>query len=136
MRLTAGRWVVGAATAVTMAAPLSGDADDVAGVSQQRDEFVPTRIQYDSIGGQRHAYYFYDGRWWQRWETDFPQAEQNFAKRLNELTSVVAAAVPVQRRLTDPDLGDSPLIFMSDVGYMELSEPETDALRTYLGLDV
>jgi len=105
-------------------------ADDDAWL--RRDEFVPTRIQYDSVGGQRQAYYFYDGRWWQRWETDFPQAEQNFAKRLNELTSVVVSPVPLERRLTAPDLGDSPLIFMSDVGYMELSRPEIEGLRTYL----
>ncbi len=101
-------------------------------ITQSRHELWLTRIRYDSIGGQRHAYYFYDGRWWERWETDFPQAEQNFAKRLNELTSVVASPVPLKRRLTDPRLGDSPLIFMSDVGYMELSGLEIEALRTYL----
>ena len=105
-------------------------ADD--GITQGSHELWLTRIQYDSVGGQRQAYYFYDGRWWERWETDFPQAEENFAKRLNELTAVVASPVPRRRRLTHPDLGDSPLIFMSDVGYMELSKPEIDALRTYL----
>ena len=133
MRLTAGGLVaVGTAVALTIAAPLAGDSAGKEGVSVRPVEFVPTRIQYDSIGGPRQAYYFYDGRWWDRWETDFPQAEQNFAKRINELTSVVASAVPLPRRLTDPDLGDSPLIFMSDVGYMELTKLETDALRTYL----
>ena len=108
------------------------DYTDEDGIVLDSNELWLTRIQYDSVGGPRQAYYFYDGRWWERWETDFPQAEQNFAKRLNELTSVVASPVPLQRRLTDPRLGDSPLIFMSDVGYMELSKPETDALRTYL----
>ena len=105
---------------------------DRANDGPQHDEYTPTRIQYDSIGGQQQAYYFYDGRWWERWETDFPQAEENFAKRLNELTAVVASPAPRRRRLTDPDLGDSPLIFMSDVGYMELSAPEVNALRNYL----
>ena len=95
-------------------------------------EFLPTRIEYDSIGGRFEAYYYYDGRYWERWETDFPQAERNFAKRLTELTAVVASRAPARRRLTDPDLGDSPLIFMSDVGYMRLSKPEIEALRAYL----
>ena len=76
--------------------------------------FMPTRIEYDSVGGWGEAYYGYDGRVWERWETDFPQAERNFAKRLRELTSVVAAQAPARRRLTDDDLGDSPLIFVSD----------------------
>ena len=94
--------------------------------------FVPTRIEYDSVGGYGEAYYAYEGRIWERWETDFPQAERNFAKRLGELTAVVAAPTPARRRLTDETLGDSPLVFMSDVGYMRLAEPEMEALRRYL----
>ncbi len=94
--------------------------------------FQPTRVQYDSVGGWGQAYYGYDGRVWERWETDFPQAERNFAKRLNELTSIVTSALPIKRRLTDPKLGDSPLIFMSDVGYMTLTKNEKDALAEYL----
>ena len=94
--------------------------------------FVPTRIEYDSVGGAGEAFYGYDGRVWERWETDFPQAEQNFAKRINQLTSVVASRQPARRKLTAPNLGDSPLIYMSDVGYMALSAPEMRALRDYL----
>ena len=105
-----------------------------AGAEQTRDltTFVPTRIEYDSVGGAGEAYYAYEGRLWERWETDFPQAEENFAKRLRELTAVVAAKGPARLRLTDEALGDSPLIFMSDVGYMRLSEREMAALRQYL----
>ena len=94
--------------------------------------FVPTRIEYDSVGGAGEAFYGYDGRVWERWETDFPQAEQNFAKRINQLTSVVASRQPARRKLTAPNLGDSPMIYMSDVGYMTLSAPEMRALRNYL----
>ena len=94
--------------------------------------FTPTRIEYDSVGGYGEAYYGYEGRIWERWETDFPQAERNFAKRLGELTAVLAAATPKRRRLTDETLGDSPLIFLSDVGYMRLTEDEMAALRRYL----
>ncbi|MCY4059340.1 MAG: DUF4159 domain-containing protein [Gammaproteobacteria bacterium] len=118
--------------ALILAGPTVAQFADEDGITQTNDELWLTRIRYDSVGGPREAYYHYDGRWWERWETDFPQAEQNFAKRLNELTAVTVSPVPLRRRLTDPDLGDSPLIFMSDVGYMQLSRPEIDALRTYL----
>ncbi len=100
--------------------------------AQDLTAFTPTRIEYGSVGGWGEAYYGYDGRVWERWETDFPQAEQNFAKRINQLTAVVAAASPLRRKLTAPNLGDSPFIFMLDVGYMRLTAPEKRALRDYL----
>ncbi len=95
--------------------------------------FQIARVVYDSIGGMGQAYYHFEGRLWERWETDYPQAEQNLGKRLNELTRIEAALQPARRRLTDPDLGDFPLLFMSDVGYMRFSAEETAALRDYLG---
>ena len=91
-----------------------------------------TRVVYDSIGGWGEAYYQFEGRVWARWETDYPQAEHNFAKRLRQLTRLNPAALPARRRLTDPDLGDFPLIFMSDVGYANFSPEDADALRDYL----
>lgn len=91
-----------------------------------------TRVVYDSIGGWGEAYYRFEGRVWARWETDYPQAEHNFAKRLRQLTRLNPAALPARRRLTDPDLGDFPLIFMSDVGYANFSPEDADALRDYL----
>jgi len=95
-------------------------------------QFQMARIIYDSIGGMGEAYYQFEGRLWERWETDYPQAEQNLGKRLNELTRIVSALEPAVRRLTDPDLGDYPLIFMSDVGYMRYTSEEAAALRGYL----
>jgi len=114
-----------AALFAALAIPASGQGADLT-------IFVPTRIEYQSVGGRGEAYYGYDGRLWERWETDFPQAERNFAKRLNELTAVVASRQPARRKLTHPALGDSPLIFMSDVGYMRLSAAEMEALGNYL----
>lgn len=90
------------------------------------------RIVYDSVGGMGQAYYYFEGRMWERWETDFPQAEQNLGKRLLELTRIDAEREPALRRLTDPDLGDFPLLFMSDVGYMRYTAAEAEALRDYL----
>jgi hypothetical protein len=94
--------------------------------------FQIARVVYDSIGGMGEAYYQFEGRLWERWETDHPQAEQNLGRRLNELTRIVSARQPAVRRLTDPDLGDFPLIFMSDVGYMRYTSEEAAALREYL----
>jgi hypothetical protein len=90
------------------------------------------RAEYDSVGGMGEAYYAFEGRIWARWETDFPQAEHNFARRLNELTRMTPAQDPVRRRFTDPDLGDFPLLFMSDPGYMRFTAAEALALRDYL----
>jgi hypothetical protein len=95
-------------------------------------EFRIARVEYDSVGGWGQAYYSYEGRVWQRWETDFPQAEENFGKRLSQLTRVVAAGKPAQRRLTADDLGDYPMLFMSDVGYMDFTTEEVQGLRQYL----
>ena len=49
--------------------------------------FTFARVEYDSIGGYGESYYFYDGRYWLRWETDHPQAERNFLHRFRELTT-------------------------------------------------
>ena len=94
--------------------------------------FNMARIRYDSVGGMGEAFYYFEGRVWARWETDFPQAEENFVQRLKELTRIDTAPTPALRRLTDPDLGDFPLVFMSDAGYLRFSDEEAAALGSYL----
>ncbi|MBS03470.1 MAG: transmembrane prediction [Gammaproteobacteria bacterium] len=110
-----------------------GDADDRALGSFDLTEFRFARVEYDSVGGWGQAFYSFEGRIWDRWETDYPQAEQNFGKRLSQLTRVFAGTQPARRRLTAPDLGDFPMLFMSDVGYMDYSADEVRAMRDYLG---
>ena len=78
------------------AALAAGADEDVSAPVHDLTNFVPSRIEYDSVGGIGEAWYYYEGRLWARWETDFPQAERNFAKRLTELTSIVAAGTPAQ----------------------------------------
>jgi hypothetical protein len=90
------------------------------------------RVEYDSTGGMGAAYYEFEGRIWARWETDYPQAENNFSRRLAELSRMQTERIPVRRRLTAPDIGDYPLLFMSDPGYMRFTVEETTALRAYL----
>ena len=76
------------------------------------------RAIYDSEGGMGEAYYAYDGRVWARWETDFPQGDDNFSHRLTQLTRINVNPVAASRMLTAPDLGDFPMLYMSDPGYM------------------
>ena len=90
------------------------------------------RVIYGSEGGMGEAYYPYDGRVWARWETDFPLGDDNIAHRLTQLTRIKANPTAAGRLLTAPDLGDFPLLFMSDPGWMVLSPQEKAALARYL----
>lgn len=96
------------------------------------DSFQMVRVQYDSVGGNGEAWYAYEGRIWQRWETDYPRAELNFLYRLSELTSLISDPNPISLRLTDRRLFDYPFIFMSDVGWQTLSQSEMRSLKLYL----
>ena len=127
-------WNVGrlSTIAVMLVASWSYAEEEIRSEISDLTKFTPTRVEYDSVGGYGESFYYYEGRRWERWETDYPQAEHNFAKRVAQLTLVDASRVPLQRRLTDENLGDSPLIFMSDVGYMQLTTEEKERLRAYL----
>lgn len=95
-------------------------------------KFTFIRIEYDSEGGYGEAEYDYDGRHWLRWETDYPEADENFIFRVSELTTIDPNPRAETRRLTDPDLFEFPFIYMCDVGWMRLKEEEKAALRKYL----
>lgn len=95
-------------------------------------EFNFVRVEYDSVGGYSEAYYYYDGRMWQRWETDHPQADENFVHRLRELTTTLPNPRSVTRRLTDDDVFEFPFLYMCDVGWMDLNAREKERLRQYL----
>jgi hypothetical protein len=117
------------------AACLIPDADaSLAPPGDVRDPeaFTFVRIRYDSSGGYGESWYHYEGRDWQRWETDFPRGELNLLFRLHQLTTLKVNPQPIVRRLTDPTLVDYPFIFMSDVGWQVLSDAETTALARYL----
>ncbi|GFE78234.1 hypothetical protein GCM10011487_02340 [Steroidobacter agaridevorans] len=90
------------------------------------------RAIYDSEGGMGEAYYAYDGRVWARWETDFPEGDDNFGHRLKQLTRINVAPKAASRLLTAPDLGDFPMLYMSDPGYMVITEEERTAFANYL----
>ena len=86
-------------------------------------------VEYDRQGGDGGARYELDGRRGMRWETAYPEAEQNFMYRLDELTTIRVNLEPISLRLTDPKLCDYPFIYMCDVGWQQLTEDEVKALR-------
>ncbi len=98
----------------------------------KQDRFTFVRVEYDSSGGFGESWYRYEGRDWERWETDFPRAERNLLFRLTELTSLSINPEPISLRLTDSKIFDYPFLFMSDVGWQVLSRQEKRQLHRYL----
>jgi len=127
-----------AAMILAVAAPRGfGDSDQTIPATPDKaardvGKFTFVRIEYDSTGGMDEAYYYYDGRLWQRWQTDYPEADENFLLRLSQLTTIDVNPKPITMRLTDPRLFQYPFIYMSDVGWQELSPREEERLREYL----
>ena len=83
--------------------------------------FIYCRGFYQSVRGE-------DGG--QGWSTDYPGADNNFSIRLSELTRVPVKWDPTRQpiyvvvRLDDPLLYRCPMLFMEDVGTMQLSGRE------------
>jgi hypothetical protein len=71
------------------------------------------------------------------WSTDYPGADNNFSVRLMELTTVHVTLDQSRQPnyvivpLNDPMLFKCPMLFMEDVGTMELSEDEVTNLRAF-----
>ena len=132
-RTAPGRWRVAALVlglALAGAALASGGRKGAEASAPPELQLV--RIEYDSEGGLQESYYFAYGQFWQRWETDFPAAERNLARRISELTRIRVAPEPLRLRLSDPELLNHPLAYMSDVGWMQLEEDEKAGMRAYL----
>ncbi len=86
------------------------------------DVFTFARVQYNT-GGFR-------GRG--GWNNDFPDCDWNFSARLQELTSYRVDPNGVVVRLTDPELFEHPMVYMSNPGSLVLTEREVVGLRRYL----
>lgn len=88
-----------------------------------------------------HAFYFTRGvytggrgfRGPGPWATDFPKADRQFLfilRRLMALLDAYGSENPV--RLDDPELRRFPFLYVLEVGYMTLTEPEVEGLRAFL----
>jgi hypothetical protein len=86
----------------------------------QDDVFTFVRIRYSSW------------RRWNKWRTDWPDADLNFSYRLEQLTSIKADPNGLVLELTDERLFDYPFIYLVEPGELQFSEDEVLALRRYL----
>jgi hypothetical protein len=132
-----GAWLRAALLVLGFASTGGGSAGgaEVMASYAPSSEFVFARLRYDSEGTNGAAWYHYQGRIWERWETDFPESDENFARRLAQLSSVVPAVHGVARSLRDPDVFDFPFLYVCDPGYMRMTAEEQAALRRYLLAD-
>ncbi|MFV1986706.1 MAG: DUF4159 domain-containing protein [Gemmatimonadota bacterium] len=67
------------------------------------------------------------------WSTDYPKADRQFLfviRRLLTLLDAYEWENPV--RLDDPQLRRFPFLYALEVGFMDLTEPEVEGLRSYL----
>ncbi len=92
-------------------------------------EFFFTRAAYTS-GGRGGWGGF--GRRGQSWRTDYPKADRQFMVVLKRLTNLDGYDYENAILLDDPNLRRFPFLYALEVGYMALTEPEIEGLRSYL----
>lgn len=90
----------------------------------KRDVFTFVRIRYQSEGRR--------SRWGGDWATDYPDSDQNFSYRLQQLTALKVNPEPVVLELTDKELFQYPWIYIIEPGDLLFGEEEVVALRRYL----
>ena len=90
-----------------------------------RNDFTFGRVVYQNFGG------FYRGFGFGRWSVDFPSADSNVIRALRA-TTTLKINEPQSVELTDPELFDIPFLYILEVGSLQFSPEEVDALREYL----
>ncbi len=95
----------------------------------ERDVFTFARLIFRTQP-RADDVYNYQGRlgWW----VDYPDADLNFSYRLQQLTSLRTDPDGRVLRLTAPDLGAYPLLFLTHIENMRLSDDHAEILRRYL----
>ncbi|WP_419940640.1 DUF4159 domain-containing protein [Candidatus Palauibacter sp.] len=129
-----------AVAAETAAETATSPARSEAGLREALLEREPALAQTWAEWGR--DFYFtravYSGsRGWGRgggsWATDYPKADRQFLFILHRLLTMLDLSEwenPVS--LADPELRRFPFLYMLEVGYMRLTEPEIQGLRNYL----
>ncbi len=90
----------------------------------ESDTFTFVRVKYDSFDDY--------GRFGAKWKIDHPQAENNLAYRLTQMTSLKVNPQSLALELTDKKLKDYPFIYMVEPGGVMFSSDEVEALKDYL----
>ena len=100
---------------------------------QPRGEFHFVRGEYTDLPQYHRGFGFASrdasGTGW--WLVDWPDADEHFSVGVGRLTRIDMAQ-PVHMRLTDDKLFDNPWIYITQAGYLSLSEAEVLRLREYL----
>lgn len=102
-------------------------------------EIGPARVDYDgrfafvrlrhTVGAGIGGY----GRGEPPWAHDYPRAERNFARILEEIT-LIRPHVNESNIFTldDPALFAYPIAYMSEPGFWQMSDPEVEGIRQYI----
>jgi len=93
----------------------------------KKDVFTFVRLIYNT-GGRR-------GRGWGgagNWRTDWPDADLNFAWRLQQMTSMKVDPDGKCLEITDPELLRHPFCYIAEPGDIHFSDEEAAILRRYL----
>ena len=92
----------------------------------QKNDFTFGRVVYQS-GGRFFRGFGYGGRW----AVDYPSADANVIRVLRSITTLKINE-PKAIELTDPELFEIPFLYILEVGALQFSREEADALREYL----
>ena len=85
-------------------------------------EFTFVRLKYEASGDRRSV----------QWMTDYPDADINLSKRLQELTSLKVNLNGTVLSAEDLQLKDHPFCYLSGNGLWSLNDIQINALRSYL----
>lgn len=95
----------------------------------EKDVFTFVRIRYSSPGRRLSNGFFFGGT---RWAIDYPDADLNFAFRLQQMTSLKVDPNGKVIEITDPELFRYPWIYIIEPGDLEFTDEEVPILRRYL----
>jgi len=106
-------------------------ANPVLGQGSNGDEFTFLRVRYKS-GGVNFQHRNYFGPRWESWTVDYPGAEENFMRGLENWTTINVAEKAVALSLLETEFFRYPFAYIVEVGYMQISQPEADTLAEWL----
>ena len=101
---------------------------------ESANQFQFVRIRYNGyVSNWGLGAGFGSGRFVPPWMHDYPRAEQNFLKILSELTTVQTTPESfLILDLDDPEIMNYPVLYVSEPGYWDITDRESDNLREYL----
>ena len=135
-RFSRARLAVAAASALVLAllaatAGISGAADVLPGNVAYDGRFTFVRLRYDMNWGLRSGLFRRDIKW----AHDYPRAEQNFGRIVEEISDLDIHLAPNGGNvlpLDDPELTRFPVAYMAEPGFWQPTEEEIEGLRNYL----